>query len=114
VPKHHNGMHAVLQRAVFTLRVSPRLSAAASSSSSAAASPSQHHHPKLRVGLNSTSARGTRLASSAAPAAPAAAAPMEVYQFPCLQNNYAFLLHDPASGATAVAGAHTRSAVSSA
>ena len=27
---------------------------------------------------------------------------MIVYQFPCLSNNYAFLLHDPASGATAV------------
>ena len=27
---------------------------------------------------------------------------MEVYQFPCLQDNYSFLLHDPSTGATAV------------
>ena len=27
---------------------------------------------------------------------------MQVHQFPCLSDNYAFLLHDPATGATAV------------
>ena len=39
--------------------------------------------------------------ASSSPAA-ATTGEMEVYQFPCLQDNYSFLLHDPSTGATAV------------
>ena len=41
-------------------------------------------------------------ASASSSPAPATTGEMEVYQFPCLQDNYSFLLHDPSTGATAV------------
>ena len=87
----------------------------------------QRHAPLLRLlaqggqtrrpGLARLVATPLRTTLSAAPGAPssssstasASSSPaaattgeMEVYQFPCLQDNYSFLLHDPSTGATAV------------
>ena len=59
----------------------------------------------LRTTLGAAPAAPSSSSSTAsASSSPAAATTgeMEVYQFPCLQDNYSFLLHDPSTGATAV------------
>ena len=63
--------------------------------------PRQPNPPARTLIAGGTSAFSSSPASASSSPTGATGA-MEVYQFPCLQDNYSFLLHDPSTGATAV------------
>jgi hypothetical protein len=95
----------VLQRALT--RITPVAAASLSSSAPRTSSLRRLVAPRVRSSSSSFSSSpsrrsNTRSNNSTKVAASTTMGSMEVYQFPALQDNYCFLLHDPATGDTAV------------
>ena len=83
-----------------TLAVSSSLSLRATGVSAFAAS-SSSLFPSQRSAAAAATAVTTRAMSSTACSSSSSSSPLEVVQFPCLDDNYGYLLHDATTGQTA-------------